>query len=181
MREELREQVANERRRLKKVRESLSAAIVEGANGDENYVPFYIAIADYIEASMGRLRIQDIRLVEMLAEKVPSSVRDGQAALDGLHDVLSGNQQHLDRFLAARETLKAKGTTAVEEFEESSRAYTNYITSRMGHSGPSSDLTQKYLSQEDWDYMAHVSDEAMAKEQELFDRVFAAQPVQLQG
>ena len=38
---ELRERIAGERRRLRKVREALSAAVIQTSRGDEAYLPFY--------------------------------------------------------------------------------------------------------------------------------------------
>ena len=170
---ELQEKVANERRRLKKVRQALSAAIEDGAGDDAAFVPYYIAIANYMETSMGRLHIQDVRMGDMLRQKVPT---EKQGALSELDRRLDGNHQRLKMLLAARDKLMKDGIAAINEFKNTSRDYTNYITSQMGHHGGSTDLAGKYLTQEDWDYMAHTSDEAMAKEQDLFDKVFAVQP-----
>ena len=175
---ELREKVANERRRLKQVRQALSAAIQDGAGDDPSFVPYYIAIANYMEASMGRLHIQDVRMGEMLRERVPA---EQQAALSELDRRLSGNQDHLKTFLATRDALQSRGVSAIGEFEQASKAYTDYIKAQMGHHGGSTDLAGEYLNQDDWDFMAHTSDEAMAKEQELFDKVFAVQPDSVKG
>ncbi len=175
---DLREKVANERRRLKQVRQALSAAIQEGAGEDPAFVPYYIAIANYIEASMGRLHIQDVRMGEMLRERVPA---EKQAALSELDRRLGGNQQHLKTFLSARDALDSDGVSAIGIFEAASQAYTDYIKSQMGHHGGSTDLAGEYLTQEDWDFMAHTSDEAMANEQDLFDKVFAIQPDSVKG
>ncbi len=175
---ERRERVANERRRLKEVRQALSASIENGAGEDPAFVPYYIAIANYMEASMGRLHIQDIRMGKMLREKVPL---DKQAALSELDRRLEGNQKHLKTFLDARDALLSEGVKAIKRFEDASRDYTNYIKSQMGHHGASTDLAGEYLTQEDWVFMAHASDEATAKEQDLFDKVFAVQPEGVKG
>jgi hypothetical protein len=57
----LRERVAGERRRLKSVRETLTAAVARKSGGDSAFAPFYVAVADYIETSMGRLHAQDVK------------------------------------------------------------------------------------------------------------------------
>lgn len=175
---ELREKVANERRRLKQVRQALSAAIDDGAREDPEFVPYYIAIANYMETSMGRLHIQDVRMGEMLRERVPA---EKQGALSELDRRLDGNQQHLKTFLSSRDALKSDGVSAIRKFEKASQAYTDYIKSQMGHHGGSTDLAGEYLTQDDWNFMAHTSDEAMAKEQVLFDKVFAIQPESVKG
>jgi hypothetical protein len=172
----LRERVANERRRLKSVRETLSAALAQGAKGDSSYVPFYVAIADYIEASMRRLHTQDVRMGEMIRAKLAAQDPGSARAMGELEERLSGNQQHLKKLLESRDALKKQGTAALERFEEVARDYTNYITSRMGHHGPSTDLAQKLFSTEDWTYMAGITEEDMRREQVLHEQVFGSVP-----
>ena len=41
----------------------------------------------------------------------------------------------------------------------------------MGHHGATTDLAQKLFSQEDWLYMAGITDDDVVREQELHDRV----------
>ena len=170
--------MANERRRLKQVRQALSAAIQDGAGENPAFVPYYIAIANYMDASMGRLHTQDVRMGEMLRERVPA---EKQGALSELDLRLDGNQKHLKTFLSARDALVSDGIAAIGKFEAASQAYTGYIKSQMGHHGGSTDLASEYLTQDDWNFMAHTSDEVMAKEKELFDKVFAVQPDSVKG
>lgn len=175
---ELQEKVANERRRLKEVRQALSAAIQHGACDDDSFVPYYVAIANYMEVSMGRLHTQDVRMGEILRHKVPVAE---QGPLSELDDRLEGNQKHLQKFLLARDALQEKGLDALGEFEAASRAYTDYITSQMGHHGGSTDLAGQYLTQDDWTFMADISDEAMACESDLYEKVFEVHPSKAKG
>ena len=73
---DLNERIAAERKRLKEVRQTLTAAVNKQANGDASYVPFYIAIGDYFEATMERLHRQDIRMGDMLRDKADLSDKD---------------------------------------------------------------------------------------------------------
>lgn len=178
--EELREQIASERRRLRKVRQALSSAVAQSAGSDKSWIPFYVAIADYFEAAMDRLHTQDIRMGDLLREKADMNDPDNQAHLAELDRRLDGNQQHLRKFLAARQRLKDdEGAEAIRDFEEASRAYTGYITSNMGHHGGSTDLAREHFGEDDWVYMANVSDEDAAREEALFERVFATMPASL--
>ena len=73
----LQERIGGERRRLKSVRMKLSAAVAQGASGETDWIPFYIAVGDYMEASIGRLLAQDIKMGDMIRAKV--------AVVDGRH------------------------------------------------------------------------------------------------
>jgi len=176
----LREKIGNERRRLRKVRQALSAALTNGSAGNEVFVPFYIAIANYFEASMGRLHVQDVRMGEMIKEKLGDADPKVQQALKELDDRLSGNQVHLKNFLHSREELETSGAKGLENFEQVSNAYTDYITSSMGHHGATTELAADLFSQEDWVYMAGITDEDMEREQRLFDTVYNALPAGLE-
>ena len=175
----LRERVANERRRLKSVREALSAALASGAGGNPAYVPFYLAVADYMEAAMHRLHIQDVRMGEMIRSKLGTMDATAKKALGELDDRLAGNQRHLNEFLAARDALKKEGVAQMQRFEKASRDYTGFITANMGHHGATTELAQKLFSLDDWAYMAGITDEETRNEQALHERVFAALPAGL--
>lgn len=175
----LRERVANERRRLKAVRETLSAALAQGAHGDARFVPFYIAVADYIEASMHRLHIQDVRMGEMIRAKLGTLDAGAEKALGELDERLAGNQRHLHAMLEAREGLRRDGVAALERFEQVTLGYTEYIKASMGHHGGTTELAQKLFSLDDWSYMAGITEEETRHEQDLHRRVFAAVPAVL--
>ncbi len=169
-----------ERRRLKSVRQALSAALEQGARGDASYVPFYLAVADYIEAAMHRLHIQDVRMGEMIQAKAGASDSGATKALDTLDERLKGNQRHLSNLLSARDQLKKQGASAIGRFEQVARDYTNYIKTNMGHHGASTELAQKLFSTDDWAYMAGITEEETLREQKLHEQVFNAVPKGLQ-
>ena len=175
----LRDRVANERRRLKSVRESLTAALAQGARGDEEFVPFYVAIAEYIEAAMHRLHIQDVRMGEMIRSKLGTLDAAAEKAMTELDERLAGNQRHLSAMLAARDQLRKSGVAALDRFEQVSRDYTNYIVASMGHHGSTTELAQKLFSMDDWAYMAGITEDETQRERTLFDHVFATVPKKL--
>ena len=177
---ELRERIAGERRRLRKVREALSAAVAHTSQGDEGYIPFYLAIAVYFEAAMERLHTQDVRMGDLLREKADLDAPENQQVLGELDRRLAGNQEHLKEFIAGGKALREQGDEALEQYEAAAKAYTDYIVTNMGHHGGSTDLARATFSDEDWNYMANVSETDMAREEELFERVFATMPASLE-
>ncbi|MBM4196063.1 MAG: hypothetical protein FJ197_03045 [Gammaproteobacteria bacterium] len=176
----LRERVANERRRLKSVRTALTVAVAQGAKGDAGWVPFYAAIADYFDASMHRLHIQDVRMGTMIRSKIGTIDAAAARGLEELDARLAGNQRHLGLMLEARDALRRDGVAALGRFETVARDYTHYITTNMGHHGPSTDLAQRLFTIDDWSYMAGITDEESRTEDTLYQRVFAARPANLQ-
>lgn len=176
----LRERVANERRRLKSVREALSAALAQGARGDASFVPFYAAIADYIEVAMHRLHIQDVRMGAMIRQKLGTPDAAAAKGLGELDERLAGNQRHLGALKEAHGALLSEGASALARFEQVSRDYTSYITSSMGHHGATTDLARNLFSLDDWAYMAGISEDETRREKTLYESVFAAVPSGLQ-
>jgi hypothetical protein len=174
------ERVANERRRLRSVRQALSAALERGSRGEAAYVPFYLAVADYMEASMHRLHVQDVRMGDLIRERIGGPLNESQRkALGELAERLDGNQAHLQKFLDARDGLASRGSAAIPAFEEAGRNYTGYIVASMGHHGGTTDLARALLTTADWAFMAGITDEETRREQQLFDRVFAVVPPDL--
>lgn len=176
----LREKVAGERRRLKSVRETLTAAVARKSGGDRAFIKFYIAIADYIETSMGRLHAQDVKMGKMIRDKLGKLDVTASQALQELDERLAGNQEHLKALSAAKQGLaEAADAAALERFESVSAAYTHYIVTNMGHHGGTTDLAGRLFTPEDWEHMAGVTDEETRTEQQQYARVFANLPAAL--
>jgi hypothetical protein len=177
----LMERVANERRRLRTVRQNMLAATEEKLDGNESRAAFYIATADYIDVTMQRLHRQDIRMGEMIKDKVESMSPSVKQALAELEERLEGAKRHLGPFLAARDALQEKGLEALAIFEKEAKIYSDFIVANMGHHGPTSDLSAELFSGADWEHMAEVTDAEVAREAALFDRVDAAKPASLKS
>ena len=138
-----------------------------------------MAIGDYIDASMHRLHIQDVRMGAMIRSKMGTIDAAAEKGLSELDERLAGNQRHLNLFLDARDRLKREGAAALPRFETVSRDYTNYIVASMGHHGASTDLAQRLFTLDDWSYMAGITDEESRNEQLLHERVFGSVPAGL--
>jgi len=170
------ERIGNERRRLRNVRQRMAAAIEVQAKGNQAFVPFYIAVADYIDATMQRLHGQDVRMGEMITEKVSEPddlVRQGLKELD---DRLEGAAAHLKPFLGARDALRASGVDALENFEAEAQVYSDFVTSTMGHHSATNDLCVKIFKPADWEYMAAISPEQQAEDERLYADVVESMP-----
>jgi hypothetical protein len=176
----LRERIGGERRRLKAVRQKLTAAVAQGASGNADWAPFYVAVGDYMETSIGRLLDQDIKMGEMIQEKVETVDETVKKALANLDENLTSLRQRLDGLMVARDNLRGDAASTLQEFEAAGRALTDYIVANLGHqAGGSNDLAAKLFGPEDWEYMAGVSDEAMANEIGQFEQVNATTPSDL--
>jgi len=172
----LKERVAGERRRLREVRQAMTAAVEQGAGGDADFVNFYIAVGDYLEAAMHRLHEQDIRMGDLLRARADMEEPNNKQALAELDERLAGNQTHLQATLAACAALKADGLDALAQFEAAGKAYSDYIVTNMGHHPGSTDLAARVFAPEDWEHMAYISDSDLVREQQLHTAVFDAVP-----
>lgn len=172
----LRERIANERRRLREVRLRMVAAIEEQAKGDEAYVPFYVAAADYIDATMQRLHEQDMKMRDMIVEKIEKMDEGVEKALSELDERLEGARAQLQPFLEARDALREAGVEALEKFEQIAKQYSDFIVANMGHHGATTDLAAKLFSPADWEYMAGITKEQQKQDEDLFKRVVETSP-----
>lgn len=173
----LQEKIAGERRRLKQVRQKLTAAVEQTADGNADWIPFYLAVTDYMQAAMHRLHVQDEKMAAMIRERA-----DGEKAAQALAELderLQGNQQRLDRLLAERGRLATDGAARLADYEAAARDFTDFIVRNMGHHGATTDLAAKLFSPQDWEYMAGITDEDLAREVELSEKVAAATPSDL--
>jgi len=177
----LMERIGNERRRLRNVRQRMAAAIAVQANGEEGFVPFYIAAADYIDATMQRVHEQDIKMGKMIVDKVDKVDDQIRQALKELDDRLEGAKAHLEPFLAARDALHERGAEALKDFEVAAKTYSDFVVANMGHHGATNDLAGKLFKPADWEYMAGISDEQSAQEASLFSQVVDSMPADVEA
>lgn len=172
----LEERIASERKRLRSVRQRMLAAIERKSNGDPDYAPFYIAAANYIEETMQRVHDQDVKMDQLIRDRVDKIDDSVEQALGELDDRLTGAKKHLKPFLAARDALLEKGEDALEIFEREGKIYSDFIVQNMGHHPPTADLGAKHFSPDDWAYMAGATDEEVAKEKALYEKFDKATP-----
>jgi len=178
--QDLQKRIAEERSRLKAVRQLLSAALELGGERNAAWVAFYIAVGEYMQAAMHRLHLQDLRMTALLEAKADLSTPDAQQAMTELAERLEGNQQHLQRYLAAKQGLIDEGVSGLDEYESAALAYTQYIVTNMGHHPGTVNLAQAAFLPEDWENMAFVSNADAQREQKLYKEVRSRLPGGLQ-
>ena len=171
------ESIMGERGRLRTVHEMLKAAL-ETEPRDESFVPFYVAIGNYMEAGMGRLGTQDVKMLARLGEKLGVANPEDEEIIAEVHRRLDGNREHLKKYLACRSALEsdAQNRAAIEDYEAVSRAYIDYIHNRMGHHAPSTDLARKLFTESDWIEMADIDEAYFSEERELYNAVLETRP-----
>jgi hypothetical protein len=171
------ESLMGERGHLRTSHEMLKAAL-EIESRDDSFVPFYIATANYMEAGMGRLDAQDVRMLSRLAEKLGNMSDDEKEIIAEVHRRLDGNREHLKKFLTCRDALVADETDQknIANFESVSNAYIDYIHNSMGHHAPSTDIAIKLFDDNDWDDIADIDPEYFSGEQKLYVTQLAVRP-----
>ena len=170
------ESLMGERGRLRTSHEMLKAAL-DAAPRDDSFVPFYLAVANYMEAGMGRLDAQDLKMLARLAEKLGDATTEEEEIIAEVHRRLDGNREHLKRFLACRTALEAGGPGAViDDFEATSRAYIDYIHNKMGHHAPSTDIAIRLFDDADWAEIADIDPAYFAKEKQLYLKLMHTRP-----
>jgi len=169
------ESIMHERSRLRTAHEMLDAALAEEVR-DEAFVPFYIAVADYMEASMGRLQDQDVKMLQRLGEAVDPTDSQANEIIAEVYRRLDGNQEHLQKFLTCRTDLQSDAASAVDKFEETSRAYIDFIHNQMGHHAPSTDLARQIFDEDDWVAIADIDQRYFSKEKALYESVLQTRP-----
>lgn len=169
------ESIMNERGRLRTAHEMLKSALDLDVR-DESFAPFYVAVADYMEISMGRLHDQDIKMLAKLSEAMAPLDPETEEVVAEVHRRLEGNQAHLAKFLDCRSALRREGMSAFDLFEDVSAAYIDYIHNRMGHHAPSTDLARQHFTENDWVEIADIDDSYFAKERALYESVLQTRP-----
>ena len=169
------ESIMNERGRLRTAHEMLKAALAVEER-DDSFVPFYLAVADYMEASMARLHDQDLKMLQRLSEAMAPLDSESEEIIDEVYMRLEGNQEHLQKFLACREALQKNGASAFKRYEDTSVAYIDFIHNRMGHHAPSTDLARQHFTEDDWIEIADIDESYFSKERALYESVLQTRP-----
>jgi hypothetical protein len=171
------ESLMGERGRLRSSHEMLKAALENEERGPD-YAPFYIAVANFMEASMGRLDSQDIKMLSRLRDRLGQPSDEEEAIIAEVHRRLDGNREHLQKFLSCRDALADNGSdaAALERFEETSNAYIDYIHNEMGHHAASTDIARRIFETEDWLDIADLDPEYFAHEKKLYAALMDQRP-----
>ncbi len=162
---------------MSQVRRSLGAGLDGVDSGSEDLVAFLIACTDYMRASLDRLHAQDHRLHECLQPFVGPDDEDAQAKLDALDERLRRSEASLETFVAARNALEAAGPAGQPAFVAAGREFLDVFLNILRASQHSTeDIEQREFGQEQWDYISGITEESIATEDALFQRVSELAP-----
>jgi hypothetical protein len=171
------ESLMGERGRLRSSHEMLNAAL-QFQDKDAGFVPFYIDVANFMEASMGRLDSQDVKILSRLLDKLGTATPEQLEIIAEVNRRLDGNRQHLKKFLTCRADLQSSPTdpAVISAFETTSANYIDYIHNRMGHHAPSTDMARELFDESDWIEIADLDSEYFAREKRLYLNLLDSRP-----
>ncbi len=170
------ERLMYERNRMRSVCDMLSAALDQWRDGGPLRVPFYLALAQYIEIAMHRLYIQAVRAEEILFTRLHGTDMAAVSGYSAFHESLLANQRYIASLRRVRERLEQEGSAALESFEAVARDYIAFILANLGTYAGVQQLMQESFSIDDWAYIGSIADEEIRREQSLHDRVMALAP-----
>lgn len=174
------ENLRRERQRKLQVRETFSRGLQRLRGASQDPVPFYEICADYLVAGQRRLIDQDLRLAEMLAERVPAGQTEDHAAIRALRERLELADRSLREFAAAAEDLRRRRVAAQKEFERAADTFLDVLVNVLGKRSHSlRHLTSTLLSEADWERIADVSAEFLRQEAEDFLAVQSKAPADI--
>lgn len=170
------ERLAYERRRVKAVTEALSAVLQQGHAGDPAYLPFYLAVLQYLEPAMYRLHIQGVRLVGMIRDKLGEPDAGVGRVLCEVEQALADNQRYLARMAHIRERLEQEGAAELGCFEQTAPEFAGFLIANIGQHRQVWQLAQRFFSVDDWAYVAGITNGEVRDEQVRYERVSASVP-----
>ena len=168
--------VREERMRMSKVRRSLGEAL-DGRAAADDPIPLYLACSDYLQHALDRLHAQDHRLWERLNPHAGPEDAEFRDKLDKLKARLAASEHSLAGLVLARETLRARGASEREAFEDEARRFLDVFLNILAASRHSTlaEEEEKFVGA-DWDYVADNTAEAAAREMQLYEQVENAAP-----
>jgi len=171
--------VERERLRMVTVRHVLKAAMEKKSSGEDSYVPFYIALSEYLTTSLDRLVQQDWRFIAKIRKRVGEKEQgvsdEVETVLDEVREILCGALVVASQAKAATSFLKSHGSSVLENFESIIDELDRYM-SGMGHHAASTNIAAKYFNVDDWRDMARFDDEVIERENRQYEAVFEALP-----
>ena len=170
------QRVREERMRMSKVRRVLGVAL-EGDAAIEDPVPLYLACSDYLKHALDRLHAQDHRLWERLNPHAGPKDKVFRGKLDKLKARLAASELALAGLVMARDSLRARGASEREAFEDEAHRFLDVFLNILAASRHSTLAEEEAkFADSDWDYVADNTSAAAAEEIRLFTEVENAAP-----
>lgn len=171
--ETARAEIARERRRMVQVRQAFAAGL-DGriAGHDRSPAGFYLACADYLGFSMGRLFTQDQFIHDLLAERIPAGDVEAHRQLAVLNEQQRQGREQLSALGRAADFLRQAGGGALPAFESAAREFTASFNSSMpAKRNPFFRYTDELFTDADWVRIAGTTPASVAEEERLFAAV----------
>ncbi len=170
-------QVAFERKQMLKVR----AALLDGFNRSEQkgleLTGFFEACAAYLVWAQQRVFVQDQTIHDLLEPRVPESEEEAHRLLGELKVGMDACRQVAATYKSEVGTLVQAGQLGELAFREATERYFEEAARAMpGGRNPLERWTNEHFAPQDWETIAHVSDDVVAEEKKLFQAVINASP-----
>lgn len=170
-----RQEVARERRRQMQVRGAFVAGLQHG--GSAQRMTFLLACADYLLFALDRLYAQDRLLGELLRERLAPGESEARAQVAEVTARLDAGRARVEALRRLADELRRDGLRGLPRFEAGAREFTASFDNEMkAHRNPLSLHTDRLLLEPDWERVAGVTPESLAREEQLFAAVRASAP-----
>ena len=168
--------VSNERTHLSQVRRAFADAI-KTENPDPSLIQFLIACSDYLSFSLRRLIEQDLVLHERLIPHVGDDNSEYQEKLNKLEKGLISMEGFIQNLESSKANLVKTGLYGFKEFKINALEFLDAFLNMLASNRHSTyELEKEVFSQQDWEAIACISDEAIARENGLYKAVTISPP-----
>jgi hypothetical protein len=172
-----RAEIARERRRQMQVRKAFDAGLALDGGYDPALLPFYLACADYIVASMDRLHDQDQLIHDLLAARIPAAEADAHERLAVLNERQRQSRVLVDTLRKAAEDLRRMGASGLGSFVPVALQFADSFKALLApRRNPFFRHTDVLFRDDDWARIAGVTEESVQIEERLFLAVQRAAP-----
>lgn len=159
------------------VRQALDAGLALDGAAECSLVPFYLACAQYIVASMARLHAQDQLIHDLLVARIPAADADAHGRLAALDERQRQSRQLVATLEQAAEALRARGAEGLATFCAAARRFSAAINALLApRRNPFFRYTDALFDAGDWARIASVTAESLANEERLFHAVQRTAP-----
>ncbi len=175
--EQLRKSVMTERIRMSQVRKAFGAGLENPAVAGSPAMAFYASCLEYLNAALTRLHAQDQKIIAILSPLVPEDATDDRSILSEFQVGLDAIEVALNRLMQSLARYQQSEGKEQTFFEQEAHAFLDvFINVLAKRRHTSSHLEENHFDQNHWLAVAHVSDEAKQREQEMFAAVKQSAP-----
>ncbi len=167
-------QIGSERRNQIQVRKAFQGGLEFDSGTAGTLRDFFLTCGDYMVFTMARLHDQDQWIHDLVKERVPEDdpVHEQLAALN---ERQNNSRAATDRFERAWDAYRAGGDDVA--FLDAAKAFVGIFgTMLLARKNPFSPYTDKLFTEEDWVKVVGATEESLAKEKDLYQRIQSLAP-----